>query len=193
MYQRGAHWDSEPLMGFRFRVPAAHEGEWDVEEVEIYSKGKRVPRAADWTLRARPNLWEAPLAVDDNYATRWRTWGPVKAGATLEVDFEIPVIADAVAVVSRAPGDAMPLEIWAKQLSGAWRLVGNSPPAVPSPAVPLRVEAATALRLAGFGYILVPVDGPDRSPIGVDMLASPQAWDLDLVARAGWSALFRVR
>ncbi|MGO9010111.1 MAG: ArnT family glycosyltransferase [Bryobacteraceae bacterium] len=193
MYQRGGHWQSEPLMGFRFRLLAAREGEWDVEEVEIRSQGKRVPAAADWTLRARPNIWEAPLAVDDNYATRWRTWRPIKAGMTLEVDFEIPVIADSVALVSHAPGDIVPLEIWAKQLSGAWRLVANSPPAVPSPAVPLRLEATAALRRAGFRYLLAPVEGGGNSPIGMDMLTNPLAWDLDTVARAGWSVLFRIR
>ncbi|MGB9456240.1 MAG: hypothetical protein WCB12_09370 [Bryobacteraceae bacterium] len=193
LYQRGGHWQSEPLMGFRFRLAGGHEGEWDVEEVVIYSQGKRVPAAKDWTLRARPNLWEAPLAVDDNYATRWRTWGPVKAGMTLEVDFEVPVIADGVALVSHAPGDIVPLQIWAKQLSGAWRLVADSPPAVPSHAVPLRLEATAALRRTGFRYLLAPVEGGGNSPIGMDMLANPLAWDLDTVARAGWSVLFRIR
>lgn len=193
LYQRDARWQSEPLMGFRFRVPAAHQGEWDVQEMEIYSKGKRVPAAADWTLRAWPNVWEAPLAVDNNYTTRWRTWRPVQAGMTLEVDFEIPVIADTVALVSHAPGDSVPLEIWAKQLSGTWRLVANSPAAAPSPAVPLRLEATAALRRAGFRYILAPVEGGGYSPIGMDMLANPLAWDLDTVARAGWSVLFRIR
>ncbi len=193
MYQRGGRWQEKPLMGFRFRAPAAQAGEWDVEEVEIYSKGKRVPVAADWTLRARPNLWEAPLAVDNNYATRWRTWRPIAAGMTLEVDFEVPVMADGIALVSHAPGDTMPLEIWAKQLSGAWRLVANSPPAEVSPAVPLRLEATAVLRRAGFGYILAPVEGSGYSPIGKDMLQNPHAWDLDKIAGAGWSVLFKVR
>ena len=192
MNQRAARWRAEPLMGIRFRVPAAYEGEWDVEEMEIYSKGERVSLARDWTLRARPNLWEAPLAVDNNYATRWRTWGPVKAGTTLEVDFVVPVIADSVSLVSHTPGD-LPLQIWVKQISGRWRLVANSPPAAPSSAVPLRIEAAAALRRAGFRYLLVPVEGGGYSPIGKDMAANPSAWNLDEIASAGWSVLFRIR
>jgi hypothetical protein len=192
LYERRARWQAEPLMGFRFRLPAAYEGEWNVEEVEVYAKGERVRTAADWTMRARPNLWEAPLAIDGNYTTGWRTWRPIQAGMTLEVDFEIPVIADSVTLVSHAPGDTVPLEIWAKQLSGAWRLVANSPPAVTSGAVPQRVEATSALRRAGFRYILAPVDG-SNGPIGMDMLMNPVAWDLVSVARVGSSVLFRVR
>ena len=100
MYQHRGHWPAEPLMGLRFRLPAADEGEFDIAEVEIYSKGKRVPVAADWTLIAQPNPWEAPLALDHNYATRWRTWQPIEAGMTFEIDFAHPAIADAVALVS---------------------------------------------------------------------------------------------
>ena len=62
MYQRSGRWPAEALLGVRFRLPASHTGEWDVAELEIYSKGKRVPSASDWTLSAQPNLWEAPLA-----------------------------------------------------------------------------------------------------------------------------------
>jgi len=193
LYQRGVHWPAQPLVGFRFRMLAARREEWEVEEVEVYSNGAPVPSRADWTLRGRPNVWEAPLAFDNNYATRWRTWRPMEAGMTLEVDFAIPVMTDGVALVSRTRGDGVPLEIWARQLSGAWRLVANSPAAVPSRAEPLRLEATAALRRAGFRYVLAPVEGGGNSPIGADMLANPLAWDLETVAGAGWSVLFRVR
>jgi len=59
--------------------------------------------------------------------------------------------------------------------------------------VPLRLEATATLRRAGFRYLLAPVEGGGNSPIGMDMLANPLAWDLDTVARAGWSVLFRIR
>lgn len=193
LYQRGARWPAQPLVGFRFRLPAAHEEEWEVEEVEVYSNGAPIPSRPDWTLRSRPNIWEAPLAFDSNYATRWRTWRPMEAGMTLEVDFAIPVMTEGVALVSRTRDDGVPLEIWARQLNGAWRLVANSPAAVPSRAEPLRLEATAALRRAGFRYILAPVEGGGNSLIGADMLANPMAWDLETIAQAGWSALFRVR
>ncbi|MGA2273793.1 MAG: hypothetical protein ABSH00_09570 [Bryobacteraceae bacterium] len=193
LFQRRGRWPAEPLMGLRFRLPAADDAEWDVSEVEIYSKGKRVPTAADWTLVAQPNLWEAPLALDHNYATRWRTWRPIEAGMALEVDFEVPVIADGVALVSRTPCEGVPLEIWVKPTGDDWRLVGNSPPTEVSPAVPRRPDGIAALRRDGFGYIFAPVEGSGEGSIGADMLASPLAWGLEPVARAGSSALFRVR
>jgi hypothetical protein len=59
--------------------------------------------------------------------------------------------------------------------------------------VPRRPEATAALRRDGFGYVLVPVEGGGKSLTGADMLANPVAWDLEPVARAGSSALFRIR
>jgi len=193
MYQRRSRWPAEPLMGLRFRLPAAADGEWDIAEVEIYSKGKRVPVAADWTLIAQPNSWEAPLALDRNYATRWRTWQPIEAGMTFEIDFARSAIADSVALVSPTPSEGVPLEIWVKPTNDDWLLVENSPPTVVSPAVPRRAEATAALRTDGFGYILAPVADRGEGLIGADMLANPLAWDLDTVARTASSALFKVR
>jgi len=193
LYQRRGRWQAEPLMGLRFRLPAADEGEWDVSEVEIYSKGKRVPAAADWTLTAQPNVWEAPLALDNNYATRWRTWRPIEAGMTLEIDFAVPVIADGVALVSRTPTGGVPLEIWVKPADQDWRLATNSPPTEVSAALLRRPDGIAALRPDGFGYIFAPVEGAGEGRIGADMLANPLDWGLEPVARAGSSALFRIR
>ena len=193
MYQRRGRWPAEPLMGLRFRQPAADDGEFDIAEVEIYSKGKRVPVAADWTLIAQPNSWEAALALDRNYATRWRTWQPIEAGMMFEIDFAIPVIADSAALVSPTPLEGVPLEIWVKPANDDWRLVGNPPHAEVSPAVPRRPEATAALRSDGFGYLLAPVAERGEGLIGADMLANPLAWDLDPVARTESSALFRIR
>jgi len=64
---------------------------------------------------------------------------------------------------------------------------------VRSRAEPLRLEATAALRRAGFGYVLAPVEGGGNSLIGADMLADPRAWDLTPIAQAGWSVLFKVR
>jgi len=193
MYQHRGQWAAEPLMGLRFRLPASDEGEWDIAEVEIYSKGKRVPVTGGWSLAVEPNPWEAPLALDGNYATRWRTWRPIEAGMAFEIDFERSVIADGVALVSGAPCEGVPLEIWIKPTNDDWRLAANSPPTLATPAVPRRPEATAALRRDGFGYVLVPVEGGGKSLTGADMLANPVAWDLEPVARAGSSALFRIR
>ena len=193
MYQRRGSWPAEALLGIRFRLPASHEGEWDVAELEIYSKGKRVPSASDWTLSARPNLWEAPLALDHNYATHWRTWRDIEAGMALEVDFQIPVIADAAALISVGPCEGVPLEIWVKQLNNVWRLAGKSPPTLASSAMPQRRDVTAVLRSAGYGYLLAQLGDGGDGPIGADMLAHPLAWDLDVVARAESSILCRIR
>ena len=193
MYQRSGRWPAEALLGVRFRLPASHTGEWDVAELEIYSKGKRVPSASDWTLSAQPNLWEAPLALDHNYATRWRTWRDIEAGMALEVDFRFPVIADGAALVSGGPCEGVPLEIWVRQLNNVWRLATKSPPTLASSAMPQRRDATAVLRSAGFGYILAQVGDGGDGPIGADMLTNSLDWDMDVVARAGLAVLCRIR
>ena len=191
LYRRGARFPSEPLLAIRFRMAAARGDEWRVEEIEVYSKGSRVQPAGDWTMRARPNRWEAPLALDGNYATAWRSWRPVEAGTTLEVDFGIPVIADGAALLSRDSDDMLPVEIWAKQLNGSWLLVAHSPPAAPTPEAPRREDATAVLRRAGFGFILTPIGKGDS--LGKNMLEHPNDWGLTFRDQAGDSALFRIR
>jgi hypothetical protein len=193
MFRRGVVWWPEWVTGLRFRLSAAHAGEWDIAEVLVQRKTAHLRPAADWSLRAWPNIWEAPLAMDGNYATGWRNWRPMEAGMMFEVDFGNPVNADGVTLVSRAPGDTVPLEIWAKPLGGDWRLLAKSPPTGSNAAVPRRAEAIAALRRDGFRYILAPVGSNGYGAIGMDMLTKPADWGLDTVARAGSSALFRVR
>jgi hypothetical protein len=191
LYRRGVRFPSAPLLALRLRMAAARKTEWRVEEVEVYAKGARVRPAADWVMRARPNRWEAPLALDGNYATAWRTWRPTEAGSALEIDFGIPVIADGAALLSRDAEETLPLEIWAKQLNGTWRLVGNSPPPAATPEAPQRADATAVLRRAGYRYLLAPIGGDDL--IGKDMLANPDDWGLVALDQTGNSALFHVR
>jgi hypothetical protein len=193
MSRRGIVWWPEWLKGFRFRLTAAQAREWDIAEVVVQLDTAHIRPAADWTVRAWPNVWEAPLALDGNYTTGWRTWRPVEAGMMLEVDFGKPVRADGVTLVSRLRSDTLPLEIWANRVSGGWRLLAKNPPAGSDAAVIERPAATDALRRAGFGYVLAPVEGQGYGAIGLDMLTRSADWGLETVARSGGSALFRIR
>jgi hypothetical protein len=193
MYRHGIVWWPEWLRGFRFRLTAPMAREWDIAEVVVQRQTAHIRPAADWTLRAWPNVWEAPLALDGNYTTGWRTWRPAEAGTMFEVDFGSPVHADGVTLVSRTRGDKLPLEIWVKQLGGGWRLLAKNPATGKNAAVIERPAATDALRRAGFGYVLAPVEGKGYGAIGLDMLIKPADWGVDAVARAGGLVLFRIR
>ena len=193
MYRHGVVWWPEWLKGFRFRLTAPMAREWDIAEVVVQRQTAHVRPAADWTLRAWPNVWEAPLALDGNYTTGWRTWRPAEAGMMFEVSFGKPVMADGVTLVSRVRGARLPLEIWENRVSGGWRLLAKNPPAGTNAAVIERPAATAALRRAGFTYILAPVEGTGYGAIGLDMLIKPADWGVDAVARSGGSVLFRIR
>ena len=113
-----------------------------------------------------------------------------------EVDFQSPVHADGVTLLSRVSqgaGDTLPLEIWAKPLISGWRLLAKSPPTGSNAGVVQRAEATAALRRAGFRYILAPVGSSGYGVVGSDMLRMPAEWGLDDIARVPTAALFRIR
>ena len=85
-----ATWPEQPIRTVRFRMPAAYLGEWDINEVQLYSGDYRIFNSPQWTLSGWPNRWEAPLAFDGNLATRWRTWESVRAGMFMDIDMGHP-------------------------------------------------------------------------------------------------------
>jgi hypothetical protein len=83
-----ADWDARPVWGVRMRVPQASPGEWLIHEITLFSGEYPIAGGPQWRLRAWPNVGELPLAFDQNLATRWRTWEPIRAGMYVEVDFD---------------------------------------------------------------------------------------------------------
>jgi hypothetical protein len=80
-------WPEHDVRALRFRVQVGYEGEWDLNEVQVFAGEYRVFNSPQWTFPGWPNRGEAPLAFDGNLATRWRTWEPVRNGMYFEVDF----------------------------------------------------------------------------------------------------------
>src|SRR5260370_12195791 len=97
-------------MGLRFRLTARHPGEWDISEVRIYSGDDRVHNSPQWQLDAWPNTWEAPVAFDGNFASRWRTWKPMRPGMVREGLFDRPQRLPAPPLLSHPPTFNVPLE-----------------------------------------------------------------------------------
>jgi 4-amino-4-deoxy-L-arabinose transferase-like glycosyltransferase len=191
-YAWQASWPIASFQRLRFRVPAARPSECDFNDVFIYSGNDLVYPSPHWALRAWPNSWEAPLALDGNLATRWRTWEPIPAGMYFEIRFDHPQRISSVMISSHTPAFSVPLDLYGMDTPGHWRTLGTllaSRRLSPD----LRQEATQAIRRAGYGYLVVPTGAEGAAPIGNAMAGREADWGLELVTQAGPYYLYRVK
>ncbi len=188
-----ATWPEQAVRNLRFRMPAAYDGEWDINEVRLFSGDDRVFNSPQWTLAGWPNRWEAPLAFDGNLATRWRTWETVRAGMYLDIELGNPQRLTGAVLVTHTPVFRVQLEIYGLDVKGRWRLLSTSPQAIPRPPQDLRLDAARALRSAGFRYLLAPTGAGGNAAIGNVLLGHEAEWGLERAGDAGRFYLFHVR
>src|SRR6185295_10332408 len=104
------------------------EDEWSVTELRVFRGGSELARAPAWRIKAQPNPWEAPLAIDNNRVTRWSSGEPMKPGMWLELDLgaETPIDGVMVEFTNDQPGTKMRME--ARTTAGPWTAL----PAVPA-------------------------------------------------------------
>uniref|UniRef100_Q01PU4 Uncharacterized protein n=1 Tax=Solibacter usitatus (strain Ellin6076) TaxID=234267 RepID=Q01PU4_SOLUE len=188
-----ASWPEQAMRTLRFRMPAAYDGEWDINEVRLFSGDDRVFNSPQWTLAGWPNRWEAPLAFDGNLATRWRTWETVRAGMYLDIELGNPQRLSSAVLVTHTPVFRVPLEVYGQDVKGRWHLLTRDPQAIPRPPQDLRLEAARALRASGFRYLLAPTGSGGNAAIGNVLVGHEAEWGLERVGDAGRFYLFHVR
>jgi hypothetical protein len=188
-----AVWGERAVRALRFRMPVGYQGEWDINEVQLYSGEDRVFNSPQWTLGAWPNRWEVPLAFDGNMATRWRTWETVRAGMYLDVEMGNPQRLTAAVLVTHTAAFRVPLEVYGLDVQGGWRLLSNTPQAIPRAPQDIRLEASRAIKRAGFRYVLVPTGEGGNAPIGNILVGHEAEWGMERVGEAGRYYLFRVK
>jgi hypothetical protein len=192
LYEWMASWPIGSFQRLRFRLPLASDSECDLVEIRIYSGEDLVYTSPNWTVRAWPNSWEAPLALDGNLATRWRTWEPVRAGMYFEVRFDHPQRISRALLYSHTPAVTISPEVYGLMADGKWRALGPLL-ATRRPTQDLRVETARAIRRAGFQYLLAPTGSGGATPVGNAMAGQPAEWGLERIAQAGPYYLFRLK
>ncbi len=188
-----AVWGERAVRAVRFRMPVGYQGEWDINEVQLFSGEDRVFNSPQWTLGGWPNRWEIPLAFDGNMATRWRTWETVRAGMYLDVEFGNPQRLTAAVLVTHTAAFRVPLEVYGLDVQGRWHLLSNTPQAIPRAPQDIRLEASRAIKRAGFRYVLVPTGGGGNAPIGNVLVGHEAEWGMERVGEAGRFYLFRVK
>lgn len=192
-YDWKASWRPESLRALRFRMPASFEGEWDIAETQLYSGEVPIAPSPQWTLRAWPNRWEAPLAFDRLTVTGWRTWEPIRRGNYFEVDLDHPQLLTGVVLKTHTPAYRLMLDFYGQTLDGKWRRLTRYSDAIELPPLDLRLEAAKALRRNGFSYVLGPLGFDPWTPLARRMRSEAPQWGLETVAEGSNAVLFRIR
>jgi hypothetical protein len=187
-----AAWPLESLQALRFRLPAANRSEFEIDEVRIYSGADLVYTSPHWRLRAWPNRWESPLALDDNLSTGWRSWEPARAGMFLEVRFDHFQTISSAVLYSPSPGAGLTLDVYGQNAKGRWHALGPAP-GRPHPSEDLRIEAGLAIRRAGYRFVLAATGGGGSTPAGNALLGHESEWGMEGVANAGPYYLYRVK
>ena len=191
LYEWKAEWPLESVDALRVSVPAAAAAEFDIADLWLYSGADQVRNRKNWRVRAWPNQWEASLALDGNLLTRWRSRQPVSAGMYLQVRFDQPRKISTAVLFSHAfrPG-AIEFVGWSADAPPHRLGVAKS---TPLPMEHLRLEAALAMRGAGYRYLLAPTGGGGYAPIGNAIVGQEAAWGFVPAGYAGRFRLFRIK
>ena len=188
-----ASWPAQDLRGLRLRMPSGYLGEWDISEMQILSGDTVLANSPQWSFAGNPNRWEGGLVFDGNLATRWRTWETVRAGVTFEVAFGYPQRVTSVSLVTHAPIFHVAPEVWGRDPKGEWRLLAQKLEATPRASQDLRLDAARALRRAGFRYLLVATGQGGNTPIGNRIVGHEADWGMERARDIGQFYLLRVK
>ena len=193
LFEWKATWQPSSIRALRLRMGGGYSGEWDIDEIQLFSDGARIFNSPQWNLRAWPNVWEAPLAFDNRGSTRWRTWQDVRPGMFLEVDLDHVQNLSSAVMISHSAEYAAPLEFYGQGLDGKWKLLSNRPEMRQRPAEDLRLEATAVIRHAGYKYLLVPLGSDGNGPLGNILRKQASHWGLEFMGEAGPNALFKLR
>ncbi len=186
-----AEWPAQMLAGLRFRITANNPSEWDFSDVRLYS-GNGVVHSSKWLFRAWPNPWEAPLAFDDNLASRWRTWEPARRGMFFEVSFDQPRCLTAASLTTHLPTDQAPIDVYGLRSDGAWKLLSHDPKSLIQAPRDLHWEAMAFLKQSGIDYILAPTESAGVWQAGRILVKHSGEWGLEDVGHSGEVHLLRI-
>jgi len=192
LFDVSAAWPPRPLSALRIRMPQNSPVEWRIHEIKLYSGSYRVPGRPQWELRAWPEVWELPLAFDDNQATFWRTWEPLRAGMYVEVDFDHALTLSAAVMTTPTAFYPLPFDFYGREPDG-WHLLTSQPVVTSKPLGNVRISATRAVRSAGFSYILADNGNEGNGSLGADMAAHELEWGLQKTAEVGPVILFRIK
>lgn len=164
---------------------------WSVIDMQPQRASQAIAVQRNWFVDAWPVPGWAPLAADQNIATRWQTWLPSPAGAYAELRFDRPVPLDGVAVLLENYEPRLDVQLYVQDIRERWSPRAFQVEGV-SPSLP-RKAAGAYLRARGLSWVLVKDGVESFDTIGQALRMAPEAWGVEPVGRADNVWLFRVR
>jgi hypothetical protein len=156
---RAVHFHFPPtrLRGIRAVQTASLTGEmWSIAEFQVLRGGIPLPVEDTWSFGANRNPWEARLAFDGSYVTRWRSWEDAAPGMFLGADFHRSRLLDEAILLTDPDAAGIRVSLRGMDASGQWH---DLPAQVSTDSVSaegnLRAEAVREVVARGIGYLLV--------------------------------------
>lgn len=160
---------------------------WTVAEMRLKFQGREVERSPQWRISATPNGWEAQLAFDNSYATRWSTWEPLAPRARLQVELPAAQGVDEV-VLECEPSWKARLQVEILLDSGRWVPITDTVETAKADFPGIRRAAARDVKALGVRYLLLnPGD-----MVYDDIRKYPAFWGVTLLSEANGTQLYRI-
>lgn len=188
-------WNERPLSGLRLVQTASDPLEmWSISEALLFWGDRYIEPMTSWRLRARPNPWDAAMAMDGNPVTRWRTWWPLYPGMSFEIDLPETLPLSALELQCSGDQGRMALRLEARNAAGLWApLPAQQRRADRDPdREPMRRLATERLKSEGVDYLLVDIKGEGMNFVAPPMARDPGSWGLREVGAAGTARLYRI-
>jgi hypothetical protein len=161
---------------------------WTVSEMRLRLEGRELPRSPDWRISASPNGWEAPLAFDNSYATRWSTWQAIAPHAHLQVDFPAAQRIDEV-VLECEPAWTARVQVEILLDTGRWVALTDTPEFVKTDFPPgIRRAATREMKALGLRFLLV----NEGDMVFADMKKYPSFWGITQLAEVNGTHFYRI-
>jgi hypothetical protein len=176
---------------YRLRISNPHprpDEVWQINELRILNAGVAIPRAPDWQIDAAPDPWEAPLAFDNNLASRWSTEQFGAAGAYIEIVFRQPTTLDEVTLQSSSDQTGQLTIQAGTQPDKMVQLNPSIRSSVVQTPAGLRRAATLMLKKYGYNYLIA----ADGDYFTSDYAANAAYWGIRPVASTGGLTLYRL-
>jgi hypothetical protein len=162
----------------RFVQKTSSQESWSIAEAKFYSGENEV---AVSNSDAKPFPWDIGLAFDNNPATRWRSWQPMREGMYVDAVFGKPAEVDRAEL--RYSGDQGAIKVVLEGVHAKVELL-ESPVSGD-----MRRLAAKTVKGRGIDYLLM----GGGHPVALDMRKDPEAWGLRLVAERGPDRIYKIQ
>lgn len=168
-------------------APPAHEF-WTVYEMRLGRAGRELPRRPSWRLRARPNIWDVPLAFDNSPYTRWYPAARLRPGMFIEVDFGTQAEEiDYVDLESSTDHWGAQLRLEGRTAARGWELLsGGAADHGVAPPLDMRRAAIEELKRHGITHLVVNAS----DAYFADLRDRAQEWGIRPLASASDAILY---